>query len=83
MFLEAMAAGLPIVAARAAAAPEVAPDGEAARLVSGEDAGELAAALIALLKDDQSREKLGAGGRARVRRHGWAEVALLFAQSFG
>ena len=83
VFLEAMAAGLPIVAARAAAAPEVAPDGEAARLVSGEDAGELAAALIALLKDDQSREKLGAGGRARVRRHGWAEVALLFAQSFG
>ncbi len=83
VFLESMAAGLPIVAARAAAVPEVAPDGEAAILVSGKDAGELAAVLIALLKDDQLREKLRAGGRARVRRHGWAEVALLFAQAFG
>ncbi len=83
VFLEAMAAGLPIVAARAAAIPEVAPAGEVARLVAGEDAGALADALIGLLKDAGERERLGAAGRTRAGGFGWAESARRFAAEFG
>jgi glycosyltransferase involved in cell wall biosynthesis len=82
VFLEAMAAGLPIVAARAAAIPEVAPAGEVARLVAGEDAGALADALIGLLKDAGERERLGAAGRARAGGFGWAESARRFVAEF-
>ncbi len=83
VFLEAMAAGLPIVAARAAAIPEVAPAGEVARLVAGEDAGALADALIGLLRNAGERDRLGAAGRARVSGFGWAESARRFVAEFG
>ena len=78
VFLEAMAAGLPIVAARAGAAPEVAAEGEAALLVPPGDTGALADALVRLLRDAGLRARLGEGGRRRVRRYGWTEVARRF-----
>ncbi|MFP6869402.1 MAG: glycosyltransferase family 4 protein [Nitrospinota bacterium] len=81
VFLEAMAAGLPIVAAAAGAVPEVAPDGEAARLIPPGDDDALSAALIGLLKDEEGRKRMGAAGRARVRRYDWVEVAHSFVQS--
>ncbi|HSL83123.1 MAG TPA: glycosyltransferase family 4 protein [Thermoanaerobaculia bacterium] len=74
-FLEAMAAGLPIVAARAAAVPEVAPDGEVGLLVPPRDAEALAEALARLLDDADLRRRFGQAGRRRVERYDWRTVA--------
>lgn len=75
VFLEAMAAGLPIVAARAAAVPEVVPDGEVGLLVPPDDVAALADALGALLADPAARAALGAAGRRRVTAYDLPRVA--------
>jgi len=65
--VEEMACGLPLVATRAGALPEVVgPDGEAAMLVPPGDAEALAGALGRLLADPALRTRLGTAGRARV-----------------
>lgn len=80
-FLEAMAAGLPVVGLRVAAAPEVV--GEAGVLLSPEEAapdrrgGEraLADALVGLLKNKGLRDRLGRAGVARAASFDWRAVA--------
>jgi glycosyltransferase involved in cell wall biosynthesis len=67
VFLEAMAAGLPVVATRVSAVPEVVVDGETGLLVPPQDAPSLAAALRRLAEDPALRQRLGRAGRARVR----------------
>jgi len=83
VFLEAMAAGLPIVAADCGAVPETAPDGEVSILVAPDDVPGLAAALVRLLKDPGMRERLTAGGERRWTRFGWPEVAAEFLSEVG
>ena len=65
VFVEAMAAGLPIVAARSAAVPELVSDEETGILVTPGSARALAHALIALLDDPRKRARLGAEGIQR------------------
>lgn len=81
VFLEAMAAGLPIVAARCAAAPETAPHDEVALLVDPDDVEGLAAALVRLLRDEELWTRLVSAGSARWRRYGWPDVARRFLQA--
>jgi len=76
--LEAMAAGLPIVAADAAAIPEVAPHGETGLLVPPGDPAALAGAIVRLLGDRDLRARCAAAGRARVARYAWPGVARRF-----
>ncbi|WP_298818896.1 glycosyltransferase family 4 protein [Chloroflexus sp.] len=78
VFLEAMAAGLPIVATTAAAIPEVVPHGEAGLLVPPGDIPALASALSALLADPALRQRYGEFGRAYVDRFDWMLVAERF-----
>lgn len=66
--LEAMASGLPVVATAVGGIPEVVEDGRDGRLVSPNDAADLAAAVVALLDDPARRRELAAAGRARVER---------------
>ena len=66
VFAEAMAAGLPIVACRAAAVPEVVVDGRTGLLVSPRDPEELAKAMETLLTNAALRAELGAAGLRRV-----------------
>jgi glycosyltransferase involved in cell wall biosynthesis len=62
--LEGMLAAKPVVAARAASAPELVVDGETGFLVTPDDPDALAAAITAAL---DRRDTLGAAGLARAR----------------
>lgn len=78
VLLEAMASGLPIVAARAAAIPEVVAAGENALLFAPGDAGELADALQRFLADAALRQQMAAASRLRVRQFDAPVVAAQF-----
>jgi glycosyltransferase involved in cell wall biosynthesis len=78
VFAEAMAAGLPVVACRAAAVPEVVPDRRAGLLVNPRSPEELAAALETLLGNPGLRKTLGEGGRERVAEFARDRVATRF-----
>ena len=67
VLLEAMLAGLPIVATRVSAVPEIVADGETGLLVDAGDAEAVAAALSELLDDPARRTALGKAGLARAR----------------
>lgn len=58
--VEAMALGIPVVAAAVGGIPAVVADGESGRLVASEDAGALAEALVELGSDEALCTKLGA-----------------------
>ena len=68
VLVEAMAAGVPVVAARASSAPELVDNGVEGRLVPLRDAEALAREMIELGSDPALRECLGAKGRARACR---------------
>jgi glycosyltransferase involved in cell wall biosynthesis len=70
--LEAMAAGVPVVASAAGAVPEVVGDG--AVLVPPGEPGPLAEALAALLDDSAARETLVKKGRRRAASFTWASA---------
>jgi glycosyltransferase involved in cell wall biosynthesis len=74
--LEAMAAGVPVVASTGGAVPEVV--GDAALLVDPDDTDGLTEALLRALGDDDTRATLVARGRTQVVRFTWdAMVAAL------
>ncbi len=76
--VEAMRFGLPAVATRIEAIPEIVSDGETGILVPPRDARALARALSALLGDPVRARLLGAAGRARSEeRFGWDRVTAL------
>lgn len=70
--LEAMAAGVPVVAAAAGSLPEVCGDG--ALLVPPRDVDALAAALLEAVEDDSTRARLIAAGHAQVATFDWART---------
>lgn len=64
--MEAMAAGLPVVATSVDGTPEVVLDGETGLLVPAKDPGALGSAIIELLLDGEKRRAFGAAGRERI-----------------
>jgi glycosyltransferase involved in cell wall biosynthesis len=78
--LEAMQAGIPVVASNAGPLPEVLGDG--AVLIDPADADELAGAIGRLLQDDEARQQLTGRGRARVSRYGWDRSVDRFAATY-
>jgi glycosyltransferase involved in cell wall biosynthesis len=83
VFLEAMACGRPIVAARAAAVPETVPDGDVGLLTDPTDCEALAAALGCLLADRDRRRAMGEAGRRHVARYRAERVAAEFLTEVG
>jgi alpha-1,3-rhamnosyl/mannosyltransferase len=70
---EAMAAGVPVVAARNSSLPEVV--GDAGVLVDALTPEAIAAALRPLLRDRDGRKRLGAAGAARAATFTWERAA--------
>ncbi len=69
VLLEAMDAGLPVVATRVVGSEEVVVDGETGFLVLPEDPPALTDAIGRLLEDADMRERFGAAGRRRFLEH--------------
>lgn len=67
VLLEAMLSGLPVVATRVSAVPEIVADGETGVLLEAGDAEAVAAALSELLADPGRRASLGKAGLARAQ----------------
>ncbi len=82
VLIEAMAAGLPVVASRLSGIPELVTDGKSGLLAPPGDVAALAAAIRRLHDDPALRQRLGQAARAAVERefdlHG--NVALLARQ---
>lgn len=68
VFLEAAAAGLPVVAGRAAGAKEAVVDGETGFLVDPRDPSNVAHSVIRLLQDDDLAAAMGRAGRRRIEK---------------
>jgi glycosyltransferase involved in cell wall biosynthesis len=81
VFLEAMTAGLPIVACRAAAVPEVVVDGENGVLVAPRDPEALARALETVLGDPARAKQLGVAGTRRVTMFDLEPIARRFLEA--
>ncbi len=64
--IEAMAAGLPVVATRVGGVPDLVEDGVTGLLVPPKDPGALAEAMVRLLSDPNRRQAMGDAGRERV-----------------
>jgi glycosyltransferase involved in cell wall biosynthesis len=78
VFAEAMAAGLPVVAARAAAVPEVVIDRVTGLLVNPRSPEELAMAIETLLTNEGLRKDMGEAARRRVEELDLRAVASRF-----
>ncbi len=72
--LEAMAAGLPVVAVRCGGIPDLVADGETGLLYSPDEPGRLAPLLRSLASDPVLRLRLGAAGRRRAEGWTWART---------
>ena len=68
VYLQAMRAGTPCIGSVADAAGDLIVDGETGRLVDPDDRQALAAAIVALLKDEPRRRRMGEAGRRRYQR---------------
>jgi glycosyltransferase involved in cell wall biosynthesis len=78
VYLEAMASGLPVVAAAAAAVPEVVPQRRVGILVPPRNPAALAKGLLELLHDDTLRHTYATNARAWVEQFRWGCVAERF-----
>lgn len=66
--VEAMAAGVPVIAAEASSIPEIMRDGVEGLLVPPRDSARLARAMVRLGSAPELRRKMGSAGRERVLR---------------
>ncbi len=82
--LEAMAAGVPVVATAVGGIPEIVADGRSALLVRPGDAAALAGAIAALLKDEELGRRLAGCARELIReRHAPEARARRLADIYG
>jgi glycosyltransferase involved in cell wall biosynthesis len=80
--IEAMAAGLPIVAGDAGGISELCDDGVEARFWSLDEPGEAAAMLMSLLRDEPARLKAASAARERFRQNFDTDVVAPRLRSF-
>jgi glycosyltransferase involved in cell wall biosynthesis len=74
VLLEAMAAGLPVIASRVGGIPEIVTEEETGLLVEPDNPDRLADALWLLCQDESLRFSMGRMARERVKRYAWDSV---------
>lgn len=72
--LEAMASGLPVIAAAATGSGDLVADGVNGRLVSPGDIAAFADAIAGYARDPDARRRAGAAGEARARAFDWDAI---------
>lgn len=72
--LEAMAAGLPVIASRVGGIPEIVADGQTGLLVEPDNPDALAESLRLLCGDESLRLSMGRAARERVKAYAWDSV---------
>jgi glycosyltransferase involved in cell wall biosynthesis len=83
-FIEAWAAGKPVIGCRSGAIPTVIDEWRNGLLVPYRDVPQLAAAILELLTDDALRERMGHRGREQVlEQHTWDISVARFRQAYG
>jgi len=80
--LEAMASGLPVVAARATGTNSLVVDGETGTLCEPGDIPAFADAVTAYIADPGLRQKHGAAGEARSRAYTWDAINSVVADTY-
>lgn len=83
VYLEASAAGLPVIGTRDCGAEEAIREGLTGLLVPQNDPAATAQAIIQLLGDSELRARMGAAGRAHAQQHSWATVAAQMVAFYG
>ncbi|MBD5655336.1 MAG: glycosyltransferase family 4 protein [Candidatus Eremiobacteraeota bacterium] len=82
VFLEAASAGLAALGGTGSGADDAIVDGETGYLVDGNDAGDIAQALLRLLADRDRSFAMGVAARRRAREEfSWSRVARAFAET--
>lgn len=77
VFIEAQAAGVPVIGTRVGGIPDVIQNGENGLLIKPKSSEEISAALIKLLTDKELSEKLVRGARESVKKFDWANIMVL------
>ena len=83
VLVEAMAAGLPVVATRIPGYDEVVRDGVDGLLVPPDDPAALAAAILRVLTDPALALRLAGSGKARAAEFSWDRVAAQVEAVYG
>ncbi|MFC1871161.1 glycosyltransferase family 4 protein [Chloroflexota bacterium] len=82
VLLEAMAAGLPIVATRVGGVPEIVTDGQNGFLAAAKDSQQLADKISLLLKDEDIRKQLYTNNIEKAKQHNWSKVVTALEQVY-
>jgi len=82
VLVEAMAAGLPIVATNVPGNEDGVIDGENGFLVESKDPEALANNIVRLLKNDRLREKLGKKSKGLAKRYDWESITQEYLESY-
>ena len=80
--LEAMAHGLPVIASRTGAIPEVVVDHSTGLFFTSGDSNELASCLLNLLSQPNLRTQMGESARARAREFTWEDNCARLMQTY-
>ena len=74
VILEAMAAGLPIVATRVGGIPDIVKDGENGFLIDPKNPEQIAEKINLFLEDDKLREKISKNNKQKAKEYSWESV---------
>lgn len=80
--LEAMAAGLPIVATNVGGVPDIVEEGVNGLLVNPESPGKIADKLLFLLENDEIRAEMTSNNREKVKLYTWDRVASVIEEMY-